>query len=125
VAAAIEEASCGRGGGDGRDDLEEGVADRQHGIHESELGDGRVAQGHLDAEDVGEGRDRRLEIARCHDYLAQTHGGMVDPQGPGCHRSVRDIVLPWIRRAVPPDWSCDACGRTTATTSAACTPILG
>jgi hypothetical protein len=84
VAPAIEKAPCRCGRGHGRHDLEERVADRHHRVHQSELGDTRVAKRHLDAEDARQCRDRCLEITGGNDHLAESHGHKVDRDTPWC-----------------------------------------
>ncbi|MEY3641183.1 MAG: hypothetical protein RLZZ199_988 [Actinomycetota bacterium] len=59
----FEQAAGGRAVRDGRDDLEELVSDSEERIVQSEFGDTRVAEAHVDVEmpfDIG---DRRIEVA--------------------------------------------------------------
>jgi L-lactate dehydrogenase len=57
-----------------RDDLDEGVADRQDGVVEIEELDARIAVRDLDLEDVAELADDRFEVGGDEDDLAQSHG---------------------------------------------------
>src|SRR5262245_7540425 len=83
VAVAMEEAARGRRAGDGRDDLQEGVADRHDGVHQAELRHRGIAEGDVEPEDGREVRDRLLEVARGDHHLSETHGANFDRPGSG------------------------------------------
>lgn len=57
-----------------RDDLEEGVPDREHRVGEAEVGDGGIAIGLAEAELLAEPPHRSLEIVGAEDRLSQARG---------------------------------------------------
>jgi hypothetical protein len=82
VAAASLEIALRRGTRiDRRDDFEERVADRHHGVAQAELLHGGVVEGHFDAEHAREVADGGVQVARHDHELAEPHG--VNPPGRG------------------------------------------